>query len=39
MGLLQKQDHETFKLLKNAVTFFPKMTRVDKMYFLVPGKL
>ena len=39
MGLLRKQDHETFKLFKNAVTFFLQMRRIDKMYFLVPGKI
>ena len=39
MGLLRKQDHEAFKLFKNVVTFFPQVTRTDKMHFLVPGKI
>ena len=39
MGSLRKHYHETFKLFKTAVIFFPQMTRIDKMFFLVPGKI
>ena len=39
MGLLREQYHETFKLFKKAVTFFPQVTRIDKIHFHVPGKI
>ena len=37
--LLRKKYQEIFKLFKKAVTFFPQMTRIDKMHFLVPEKI